>query len=62
MTVEFYGQPNYARAVELLLRMEAERYGVKVKVGEQNGLNANAGGDRRCDGERGNHAVCGMAG
>jgi len=31
MTVEFHGQPNYARALELLLRMEAERYGAKIK-------------------------------
>ena len=51
MTVEFHDQPNYARAVELLLRMEAERYGVKVKevrVNETGRSEKAADADCRC--------------
>ena len=60
MTVEFHGQPNYTRALDLLLRMEAERHGTRVeRVVWHDG---DIGNHRRYDGERVDHASGRMAG
>jgi hypothetical protein len=67
MTVEFHGQPNYTRALDLLLRMEAERHGcvltrVKIEEGKRDGLDADAGSYRGNHGKRGVYASDRMAG
>ena len=61
MTVEFHGQPNYTRALDLLLRMEAERHGTRVERvvwSDDGGIDNH----RRYDGERVDHASGRVAG
>jgi len=60
------GQPNWNRALRAFLEIEAAHYGcslvsVRDKEG-QDGLDADAGNHRGNHGERGDYALCRMAG
>lgn len=62
MTVEFHGQPNYTRALEYLIKCEAERYGARVERVVWDGFDADIGDHRRYDGKRVVHEAGRMAG
>ena len=66
MNHQTVGQPNWERILKAFLEIEAAHYGcslvsVRDKEG-QDGLDADAGNHRGNHGERGDYALCRMAG
>ena len=62
MILEEHGTPNYKRLLELLFRFECENNGAELERVVWNGLDADDGNHRRCDGERVVRAAGRMAG